>query len=407
MKSPLAVIEGRDDFAHPYLYFVSREQSRGRPFLPAAVDIKVVSAVGPYERVQAEYHPEKDYSSLQDGDYRFMASTLSPATARRQGKIAVTVERDDVDIGLRFEDAKGDIQRTAAILPFADEGPVPLRSFRFMSMTWPESAKRILLDYRAASVVVFRNVSLRPGHETNVAVDARQTNAKQPVVPGSGPVGRHALSFDGADDRSIVPPSPSLELKPPFSIEVWLKPDPQAESGRMCLLQKGREPAGPDNIPTGGFFMEGGRTGTPQRLFRGVPLLGRPDGGVSQANFCRYPVLDRSGWCHLLTRCADKDCVPVPDQPLLIGKSFFPRIPRLKGEIAEIRIWSKSLTDAEAHWYASASLTGNEPNLVACWTFEEGNGQIVRDISPNANHARLGNSTEADGADPQWVRMGP
>jgi hypothetical protein len=49
-------------------------------------------------------------------------------------------------------------------------------------------------------------------------------------------------------------------------------------------------------------------------------------------------------------------------------------------------------------------LKGTEPGLVGYWNFDEGQGQIVHDLSPFANHGFLGTiSAESDAADPVWV----
>ncbi len=57
-----------------------------------------------------------------------------------------------------------------------------------------------------------------------------------PKAVTTRPVGRYALPFDGVDDCLVVPARASLQLKPPFSIEVWAKGDfsmfPRA--GRRC-----------------------------------------------------------------------------------------------------------------------------------------------------------------------------
>ena len=42
---------------------------------------------------------------------------------------------------------------------------------------------------------------------------------------------------------------------------------------------------------------------------------------------------------------------------------------------------------------------------MGCWTFDEGSGQIVHDISPNHNDAHLGTAADMDAADPKWVDL--
>ena len=95
---------------------------------------------------------------------------------------------------------------------------------------------------------------------------------------------------------------------------------------------------------------------------------------------------------------------PRPGHPLVIGRFLIPTDDHLYGQIAEIRIWDGAKASYTPQ-YEGKALTGAEPGLIACWTFEEGRGQIAHDISPNANHARLGRSVEADDADPAWIDL--
>ena len=48
--------------------------------------------------------------------------------------------------------------------------------------------------------------------------------------------------------------------------------------------------------------------------------------------------------------------------------------------------------------------TGKERGLVALWAFDEGQGQVACDRSPNHNDAVLGTSFGPDEADPKWTR---
>ncbi|MFB0524228.1 MAG: CARDB domain-containing protein, partial [Phycisphaerae bacterium] len=225
-----------------------------------------------------------------------------------------------------------------------------------------------------------------------------------------GPVGRHALSFDGVDDYLYVPGSPSLTLKPPFTIEAWIKPDYSDVTYRypgMGLIRKGKKLHDP-KIQAGGFLtLLGPPSDAEAEKFWGGLYISDEQGMTAQANaFSRYNLgFAHPGWFYVRTDCTREDYVPVHDGPIVVGDNVVPDGPSFKGEIADIRIWSKVLTDEDIRRYADTSLTGAEPNLVACWDFERPGGQIVYDISPNGNHARLGKSIEADDADPKWIDL--
>lgn len=246
-----------------------------------------------------------------------------------------------------------------------------------------------------------------PGSEIDDQVLARST---------VGPVGRHALSFDGIDDYLYVAANPTLTLKPPFTIEMWLKPD-FSEIQRtkdsekllpyLSLLRKGKRLFFQEKrLQAGGFLtMFVGPSSQPDWKCLASLYLANAQGQAYQVDGSFGDKLQpaRPGWLYVSMSCTRETYIPVPDQPILIGENIVPGGFPFKGEIAEIRIWSKVLTDVDSLRYGYTSLAGSEPNLVACWDFKRPGGQIVYDISPNGNHARLGKTTEADDADPKWI----
>lgn len=58
----------------------------------------------------------------------------------------------------------------------------------------------------------------------------------------------------------------------------------------------------------------------------------------------------------------------------------------LKGELDEIGIWNRALTEAEVTSNWNRRLTGSEAGLVGYWSFDDGTGM---DATPNGNHAEL------------------
>jgi hypothetical protein len=90
---------------------------------------------------------------------------------------------------------------------------------------------------------------------------------------------------------------------------------------------------------------------------------------------------------------------------LLIGADFGNEqvTPSMYGMMDEVRVWSVARTSeqilADQHRCERAPMDG----LVAYWSFDEGTGQTVGDISGNGNSGLLGSTSGHDTADPQWV----
>jgi predicted GH43/DUF377 family glycosyl hydrolase len=74
-----------------------------------------------------------------------------------------------------------------------------------------------------------------------------------------------------------------------------------------------------------------------------------------------------------------------------------------KGLIDEVRIWKRARTQAEIQNDMNNALQGNEDGLVAYWRLNEGEGQVVHDLTTNAIPGHRGLSENADAADPIWV----
>jgi hypothetical protein len=90
--------------------------------------------------------------------------------------------------------------------------------------------------------------------------------------------------------------------------------------------------------------------------------------------------------------------------PARIGAAYNrPGCGPISGEIDELRIWNVYKTPEEIRSMMFQEASGNEPGLVAVWHFNEGQGQIAYDSSPNHNNGRLGSSTGGDPQDPQWI----
>ena len=77
--------------------------------------------------------------------------------------------------------------------------------------------------------------------------------------------------------------------------------------------------------------------------------------------------------------------------------------PSFLGAVDEVRIWSAARTQEQVRAGMFARLDGPRPNLVACWTFDENDGQLALDHSGNANDAVLGHDPGPDDLDPARI----
>ena len=86
-----------------------------------------------------------------------------------------------------------------------------------------------------------------------------------------------------------------------------------------------------------------------------------------------------------------------------IGRSLFEGV-SWHGAIDEVRIWEGARTHAEIQDSMQRLLSGDEPDLLGYWRFDEGNGDLAYDLSGNGHHGTL---TSADpGERPEWSAPG-
>ena len=259
-------------------------------------------------------------------------------------------------------------------------------------------------------------------HKPAVEVDEK-TEKQKPEFTGS-PVGDYALEFDGIDDYLEIHASKSLQLGRHFTIQMWIKPqfpDTSTPDKERNLLSKGSyvldhpEEKGNRQAKSYGF----GFQLRPEDDSMVALDMSTANGGIYTATkVFSY----ESGWKHLVISSRENGGAsqginyistsqetykPAPESNLIIGGKFLiPTGNHFKGQIAELRIWNRELSPDEIAKYKSMSLNGDEPNLVGCWTFEQGDGQRAIDISPYKNRARLGSTYGTDKSDPVWVRVG-
>jgi hypothetical protein len=282
-----------------------------------------------------------------------------------------------------------------------------------------ESSQGTVLRAQAAIllvlvVVLSMSTAQMPGAHTTPT--ASQDSPAMPQVP---PPGRYALSFDGVDDFLEIHASRSLQLGRHFTIQMWIKarfPEISSPQKSRAVLSKGGYILGnPDDKGNRRAFPYGfGLHLTPEDNSTVVvsPYTGA-EGGIYGTDCI---TTHEPGWQHLVLSSSNigyhvstrspEAYTPAPASHLLIGRDTgLHGINGFAGDIGELRIWNRELTVDEINAYKQIPLTGNEPNLVACWPFEQERGQDATDISPYNNRARLGTSYRADKNDPTWTSV--
>ncbi len=264
-----------------------------------------------------------------------------------------------------------------------------LKGFRFQARPSPPSG----VD----------NVSSQLQKPTSAVVEAGT-----PLPSDLPPPGRYAVELDGVDDYLLVPDSPSLRLEPPFTIEMWIKtklpPDASEYRGGWAVISKGFTVGTPRAYLTGFGINLHRFPKEPSELH--IDFCKANNSGTYSAMYVGYPLTNGvSEWIHITHVFNGEYYKSTPGHPLVMGKFLIPTNDPFKGLLGEVRLWNGARTRQELREYENVALSGNEPGLAACWTFEQTEGRFAYDISGNNNHARLGKSMVPDDADPRWVDL--
>lgn len=96
--------------------------------------------------------------------------------------------------------------------------------------------------------------------------------------------------------------------------------------------------------------------------------------------------------------------------PVLIGAEYrgadWTTYRYINGKVDEVAVFDRSLPAEEIADLMRFGVT-IDSNLIAYWTFDEGDGQVAHDLSSHNNSACLGSDPcNADAADPYWVEPG-
>lgn len=240
----------------------------------------------------------------------------------------------------------------------------------------------------------------------DVVVVREEQDYIQPPVPN----GNNALQFDGVNDYVEIPEIAAIRTdeKEPLTVEFWVFIVSRADNWQKAVSKWGAGGGDDDEFvvclrQNGTFgFADTGRTGLDSMTtfptntwFHFCCVWDSADQHYAlYLNGERIPQSLKGGAALRLT-----------GEPVRIGTDGH-RNQCFCGIIDEVRFWSVARSQVEIRGDMYRKLKGDEPGLKGYWDFDEGQGQIVHDLSESGNRGRLGRLPFPDDSDPKWVASG-
>ncbi|NIP25719.1 MAG: hypothetical protein GWN67_15480 [Phycisphaerae bacterium] len=246
--------------------------------------------------------------------------------------------------------------------------------------------------------------------EGDVTFDADKVVNIFPAFPGA------ALYFDGVDDYVEIPDSDSLNPTNEITISFWVYHNGCAGIYKYAFCPNQRYSPGNSrsyylivNNGTNQVVLRIHSTASTGDSFYSNNAVGLNEWHHVTGTFNRGKAeiyidgeLDNSTTMSVSSIMDD-------DHPLFIGGLWSycgadHWVSGLVGIIDEVAIYNRALSAEEIQARISRHLTGEEPGLVGYWDFDEGQGQVVYDLSGNGNHGCLGGDPCAvEESDPMWI----
>lgn len=224
---------------------------------------------------------------------------------------------------------------------------------------------------------------------------ARQLTADGVLSPGT------ALEFDGGTRNVSIPHTAALNAYP-ITVSAWInttdtgaaaggivsKYADTSTNGWILLTQAGRVRgcyfrAGGSDVWDGTLGMDGGFIA--DGLWHHVAMVIGPAGGTLYVDGVARSSLS---WVGTPGACTTT-------QPVQIGRYSYYAI-GFKGQIDEVSVWSVEMSGLQVLDLRRRAPAGNEANLLALWSLDDGAGTQVLDTSGNDRHGTLVNG-------PAWV----
>ncbi|MCI0495704.1 PKD domain-containing protein, partial [candidate division KSB1 bacterium] len=220
--------------------------------------------------------------------------------------------------------------------------------------------------------------------------------------------GQSALQFYGKNSAVSCPASSSLNLTEKFSIEAWIHPFGWGKAGAMGM---GRIVDKKNFvlylINSSSAFKDHSLALQLKHADNSMTFSTSPDSSIDLTNWQHVAVtydgntnqvaMYINGVAQSLsqTRTPSGFVADHANENLMIGNNST-RGYTFDGIIDEVRIWNVVRTPEEIQTNMNSCFTKAQPGLIGCWSLNEGNGDIIIDLS--------GNQNDGTTADVTWVQ---
>lgn len=213
-----------------------------------------------------------------------------------------------------------------------------------------------------------------------------------------------ALSFDGVDDLVDCGQHSAFNIKNEITVEAWIKVDSFTKPWQAIVTKGDSAWRLHRNNQSNSL---GFHCSVASHSWRSFGPEGRVNVNDGQWHHVAGTYDGHKASLYIdgqLDASVDETrTVRANEHPVFIGENAERPGRNWNGQIDLVRIWNRAKTQHEIQvdmLYVNPA-SGLTP--VACWSFDEGNGQIVYDASGNGYHGKLGTSQNGDASDPEWV----
>lgn len=223
---------------------------------------------------------------------------------------------------------------------------------------------------------------------TGVLQQARNLSAKK----------QYALSFDGVDDYVNLPLINTWNNYPTTEMTIEGKAEIKSDTSNGCIFQSGITAGMLLAVTAAGNVLRFYINTTGTWYFMEVQLSQYLNEWFNYSmtyNGAEFVVYING--IEVLKTSMSGNISYFDVRSTRIGSYYHPTVTAasgyMNGNISDVRVWNIRLTQQQIQDNLNKKLIGNEPGLVAYYDFSEGEGNILYDKTPNANHGTIYGAT--------------
>lgn len=242
---------------------------------------------------------------------------------------------------------------------------------------------------------------INPGAEE--VCDGVDNNCDGDIDENNACTSNNSLLFDGVNDQVMLPALPVLGSSD-FTIEAIINTNVVDNFWHRVI-------ANHEEGNNKGFSLGINRFGSPFVRLNGQRLIWLNNLDLRDGNCHHIAVVKEGNYVmlyadgqELLKEWSTQNVATTNDLIIGLTKLTVPQSKNFNGIIKEVRIWNDARSNSELVDFADGQLNGDEDELVAYWSIDEGQGNVIRDRSLNGNDGVLGSSLGDDAADASWVQ---